>query len=159
MTTAQIPENKLIDGSAIARKIRADIEEEVRRRERAGLRPPCLGTVLVGNDPSSHIYVKNKRKFAKAVGIKVNHQELLEDTSEKDLLALIDQLNNDRNIDGILVQLPLPPQIDEQKAICAISPTKDIDGFHPENVGLLFFQEAAFFALHCSRRFDSHRRI
>ena len=121
----------LIDGKALGSKIRAQVAEEVSRLPRR----PCLAAVLVGEDPASQIYVRNKEKDCVDCGIESRRFNLPESTSQEDLLALVAQLNADDEIDGILVQLPLPPQIDEDTVILAIDPDKDIDAFHPLNVG------------------------
>ena len=134
--TAQITA-KIIDGKAIAEKLLASIKTKIDTRIAAGKRAPCLAVVLVGADAASTIYVRNKRKACEKVGIKSLAYDLPSDTSEADLLSLIDNLNDDANIDGILVQSPLPPQISEEKLIERISIDKDVDGFHPYNIGRL----------------------
>ncbi|MDE6357749.1 MAG: bifunctional methylenetetrahydrofolate dehydrogenase/methenyltetrahydrofolate cyclohydrolase, partial [Eubacteriales bacterium] len=98
---------------------------------------PCLAVVILGNDPASHIYVKNKEMACEYVGIKLKKYELLEDTTEDELLKLIDDLNEDSNVNGILVQLPLPKHINEKNVILKINHIKDIDGFSPYNIGML----------------------
>jgi methylenetetrahydrofolate dehydrogenase (NADP+) / methenyltetrahydrofolate cyclohydrolase len=103
----------------------------------AGLRPPGLAVVLVGNNPASEVYVRNKRKACAEVGVESHSYDLPAETPQTDILALIDRLNRDRAIDGILVQLPLPPHIDPETVIESIHPSKDVDGFHPYNVGRL----------------------
>ena len=128
---------RIIDGKAIAAKVRAEVKAEVDERTAAGKRAPGLATVLVGDDPASHTYVKNKRKAAAEVGVVSFHHELAADTSEARLLALVDELNEDARVDGILVQLPLPKHIDASKVVRAIDPDKDVDGFHPESVARL----------------------
>lgn len=125
-----------IDGKAIAQQKRADIAKEVLELKRRGV-TPGLAVILVGADPASEIYVRNKHKACNEVGIYSKEIHLGEETKEEELLALIDELNLDPNIDGILVQLPLPKQIDADKVIQRISPKKDVDGFHPMNVGAL----------------------
>ncbi|HIE53681.1 MAG TPA: bifunctional methylenetetrahydrofolate dehydrogenase/methenyltetrahydrofolate cyclohydrolase FolD, partial [Chromatiaceae bacterium] len=122
---------------AIAADLRATIKDEVATLLAAGRRVPGLAVVLVGEDPASQVYVRNKEKACQEVGF---HSELIRlpgEASEKELLRLIDQLNHREEIDGILVQLPLPEQIDEETVIERILPTKDVDGFHPYNVGRL----------------------
>lgn len=133
-----------IDGKAIAKKVRAEVAQTVKARRKAGHRAPGLATVLVGEDPASHVYVRNKRKQAAEAGIESFHHELDDSTSEVEVLALIETLNNDPKVDGILVQLPLPKTIDESKVLRAISPAKDVDGFHPESVAALSLGEHGF---------------
>lgn len=127
----------LIDGKAFAAKIRADVADHVTRLKNEHNIVPGLAVVLVGQDPASAVYVRNKGKQTLEVGMKSFEHKLSEDTSEADLLALIDTLNVDPEIHGILVQLPLPDHIDSEKVINAIKPAKDVDGFHISNVGLL----------------------
>ena len=128
---------KIIDGKAIAEQLLASIKTKIDTRIASGKRAPCLAVVLVGADAASAIYVRNKRKACEKVGIESLAYDLPSDTSEADLLSLIDNLNDDANIDGILVQSPLPPQISEEKLIERISIDKDVDGFHPYNIGRL----------------------
>ena len=128
---------RIIDGKAIAAKVRAEVKAAVDARVTAGARRPGLATVLVGDDPASHVYVRNKRKQAGEAGIESLHHELPAATSEADLLALVHRLNDDDRVDGILVQLPLPKHVDERKVLLAIDPAKDVDGFHPDNVARL----------------------
>src|SRR3984893_14476420 len=127
---------QIIDGKAIAAKLRAEIAIEV--AEFAGRGPvPGLAVVLVGNDAASQVYVRSKAKQTAEVGMASFEHRLPVETSEHDLLALIAELNADQKVDGILVQLPLPPQINSEKVLRSILPTKDVDGFHPLNVGLV----------------------
>lgn len=128
---------RLIDGKEIARQVREETAAQVARRVAAGLRPPGLAVILVGADPASQIYVSNKRRACEEVGFLSRAWDLPENTSESQLLALIDTLNADNSIDGILVQLPLPVGIDYIKVLEHIRPDKDVDGFHPYNVGRL----------------------
>jgi methylenetetrahydrofolate dehydrogenase (NADP+)/methenyltetrahydrofolate cyclohydrolase len=128
---------QIIDGKAIAQALLNDIEAKIATRLNAGKRAPCLAVVLVGSDPASHIYVRNKRLASEKAGIKSIVHELPASISEVELFTLIDQLNNDANIDGILVQSPLPPQISDEKIIERIDVNKDVDGFHPYNIGRL----------------------
>lgn len=128
---------KLIDGKAIAQKIRQDLRAKVDARIAAGKTRPGLAVILVGSDPASEVYVKNKRKGCEEAGIESFAYDLTADTSEDYLLNLIDQLNEDIRVHGILVQLPLPAHIDDQKIIERIEPHKDVDGFHPYNIGRL----------------------
>ncbi len=127
----------ILDGKKLAKKIREELKKEVDEFTSKGLRNPTLAVILVGNDPASEVYVKNKRKACDEVGIKSLYIHLAEDTPEEELLRIINKLNNDEDVDAILVQLPLPKHINTQKVISSISPEKDVDGFHPENVGKL----------------------
>ena len=128
---------QIIDGKAIAEQLLLSIKAKIDSRITAGKRAPCLAVVLVGADAASAIYVRNKRKACEKVGIKSIAYDLPSNTSEADLLSLIDNLNNDSTVDGILVQSPLPPQISEEELIERISVDKDVDGFHPYNIGRL----------------------
>jgi len=128
---------QLIDGKSIAAEVRARIRDAIASRSAGGLRQPGLAVVLVGADPASQIYVRNKRSACEEVGILARDYDLPATTTEADLLALIDALNADPAVDGILVQLPLPAHIDETAVIERISPLKDVDGFHPYTVGRL----------------------
>ena len=132
-----------IDGKAISDQIKEEATLEAQKLQRQGI-TPCLAVVLVGNDPASMVYVNNKKKACEKVGILSRSYELPEDTEEKDLLALVEQLNMDNSVHGVLVQLPLPPQIDEEKVILAVDPKKDVDCFHPLNVGLLHTGQKGF---------------
>lgn len=126
-----------IDGKAIAQSIRTQLKEKVTARKEAGQRAPGLAVILVGADPASQVYVGSKRRACEEVGFLSRSYDLDSSTSEEALLALIDECNNDSSIDGILVQLPLPKHIEESKVIERIRPDKDVDGFHPYNVGRL----------------------
>ena len=128
---------QIINGKAIAEALLSDIKAKITTRLNSGKRAPCLAVVLVGADPASHIYVRNKRLASEKAGVKSIVHELPATISEVELFALIDWLNNDNNIDGILVQSPLPPQISDEKIIERISVDKDVDGFHPYNIGRL----------------------
>ena len=132
-----------IDGKAISDQIKEEAALEAQKLQRQGI-TPCLAVVLVGNDPASMVYVNNKKKACEKVGILSRSYELPEDTEEKELLALVEQLNMDNSVHGVLVQLPLPPQIDEEKVILAVDPKKDVDCFHPLNVGLLHTGQKGF---------------
>jgi methylenetetrahydrofolate dehydrogenase (NADP+) / methenyltetrahydrofolate cyclohydrolase len=132
---------QIIDGKAIAEKLLDGIKTKIDARIAAGKRAPCLAVVLVGVDPASAIYVRNKRKACEKVGIRSVAHELPASLSEAELLALIDELNNDTSVDGILVQSPLPKHIDEEKLIERISVGKDVDGFHPFNIGRLAIRQ------------------
>ncbi|WP_137042567.1 bifunctional methylenetetrahydrofolate dehydrogenase/methenyltetrahydrofolate cyclohydrolase FolD [Pseudolabrys sp. FHR47] len=127
----------IIDGKAIAAELRGKVAAEVARLKREHGIVPGLAVVLVGQDAASEVYVRSKSKALVEAGMTPFDHKLPETTSEADLLALIDRLNKDKAVSGILVQLPLPPQIDPQKVIAAIDPAKDVDGFHPVNVGRL----------------------
>src|SRR5918996_304819 len=127
----------IIDGKPVAKEVRKQIKEEVEGLERRWGMAPGLGVVLVGDDPGSHIYVKNKEKACREVGIKSYEHLLPATVSERDLLALVHNLNKDKNVHGILVQLPLPAHVRSEKILEAISPHKDIDGFHPVSQGML----------------------
>ncbi|WP_299728846.1 bifunctional methylenetetrahydrofolate dehydrogenase/methenyltetrahydrofolate cyclohydrolase FolD [uncultured Endozoicomonas sp.] len=128
---------RIIDGKAIALQLTDSIAEKVSRRTQQGLRPPGLAVILIGDDPASKIYVGKKRQDCERVGFKSISHDLPASTGEKHLLDLIDALNNDSEIDGILVQLPLPEHINSELVIERIRPDKDVDGFHPYNIGRL----------------------
>ena len=134
---------KLIDGKALSAQIREDIKKEVEEVVAKGI-TPGLAVVLVGEDPASQVYVRNKEKSCIELGMHSEVYRLPEETSEEELLALIDKLNKDENIHGILVQLPVPKHINEDKVIDAISVEKDVDGFSPANVGSLLIGKDAF---------------
>lgn len=128
---------QLIDGKAVAAGLKAEMRELVKKQMSAGMRQPGLAVVLVGDDPASTIYVRNKTEACAQIGIQSTHHQLPADISEQDLINLIIKLNNDKNIDGILVQLPLPRHIDAEKVLETIDPHKDVDGFHAYNLGRL----------------------
>jgi methylenetetrahydrofolate dehydrogenase (NADP+)/methenyltetrahydrofolate cyclohydrolase len=128
---------QIIDGKAIAAKLRAEIAIEVTKFAGRAAAVPGLAVVLVGNDAASQVYVRSKAKQTTEVGMASFEHRLPVETPEHDLLALIAALNADQKVDGILVQLPLPPQINSEKVLRSILPTKDVDGFHPLNVGLV----------------------
>ena len=129
-----IPSIKLIDGKATATRVLAEVREQVQELRQGGVQPG-LAVVLVGADAASQVYVRNKVLRAEEVGIRSLEHRLPADTSQAELLTLIDRLNRDTEVNGILVQLPLPAHIDEHRILQAISPLKDVDGFHSENVG------------------------
>jgi methylenetetrahydrofolate dehydrogenase (NADP+) / methenyltetrahydrofolate cyclohydrolase len=131
----------LMDGKGLAERIRAEVAEEVKELGEVG-----LTTILVGDDPASETYIKRKQDAAKEVGILARDYRLAETTSEQELLELVDQLNRDDAVDGILVQLPLPSHVDEQRVIEAVDPAKDVDGFHPINAGRLFLGQQGLVA-------------
>ena len=128
---------KLIDGKAIAASLRQQIAQRVNERRQQGLRIPGLAVILVGCDPASQVYVAHKRKDCEEVGFLSQAYDLPASTTQPELLALIDRLNADPAIDGILVQLPLPAHLDASQLLERISPDKDVDGFHPFNIGRL----------------------
>jgi len=127
----------ILDGKALSEKIRGEIAQEVNGYLSKGFRPPTLAVLLIGEDPASQVYVSNKEKACQKVGIRSLSYRLPYNTTTQELLELIAQLNADEEVDGILVQLPLPSHINQQEIILAISPKKDVDGFHPENMGRL----------------------
>lgn len=134
---------QIIDGKAISAQIKEEVKARVAVYRERG-EEITLAVVQVGNDPASSVYVGNKKKACAYVGIRSLSYELPEETTEEELLALIADLNERVDVHGILVQLPLPQQIDEHKVICAIDPSKDVDGFHPQNVGALCTGEEGF---------------
>ncbi len=134
---------QLIDGKKISKEIKDELKEEVAVLKANG-KEVCLAVVQVGNDPASSVYVNNKKKACAYIGIESESYELAEETTEEELLLLIDRLNKEEHVNGILVQLPLPAHIDEDKIIRAISPDKDVDGFHPVSVGCLWIGEKGF---------------
>lgn len=127
---------KLLDGKNLAKRLKTEMSREVAELSAKGI-SPGLAVILVGNDPASRSYVNNKQKDCNEVGIRSFEYTLPEETCEKDLLELIDTLNEDPCVDGILVQLPIPKHLDEAKVIRRITPSKDVDSFHPVNVGEL----------------------
>jgi len=128
---------QLIDGKKVAAKIRQRVKLRIQESVAAGHNPPGLAVVLVGADPASQVYVRTKRKACAQTGIRSLEHDLPASTTESELLALVDKLNRDDSVDGILVQLPLPPHMETSKVIERINPDKDVDGFHPYNVGRL----------------------
>jgi methylenetetrahydrofolate dehydrogenase (NADP+)/methenyltetrahydrofolate cyclohydrolase len=129
----------ILDGTRIAAQIKTEVGEEVKELTAAGLRPG-LAVVLAGHNPASEIYVRNKVKTCEQLGIYSEKHTPPDNVTTDELLALVDDLNRRDEIDGILVQLPLPPQVDSKKVLLAVSPQKDVDGFHPMNVGYLSTQ-------------------
>ena len=134
---------QLIDGKRISQEIKEELKVEVQKLKEQG-KKICLAVVQVGGDPASTVYVRNKKKACAYVGIESRAYELPEETTEEELVNLIKELNQDETVNGILVQLPLPGQIDEDKIIRTISPDKDVDGFHPVSVGRLWIGEKGF---------------
>ncbi len=133
----------LIDGKKISQEIKDELKEEVSRLKGEG-KHICLAVVQVGNDPASTVYVNNKKKACAYIGIESQSYELLESTSEEELVDLVKRLNASPEVNGILVQLPLPAHINEDRIIRTISPDKDVDGFHPVSVGRLWIGEPGF---------------
>lgn len=136
---------QLIDGKKVAEDIRAELKTEIEELKKKSNKVPGLVAILVGENPASKIYVKMKSKACEEVGIVSKREKLSADTSEKDLLDLVERYNHDENFHGVLVQLPLPDHIDENKVLEAVSPAKDVDGFHPINMGKLVVGKNTFF--------------
>ncbi len=134
---------KLIDGKAISAQIKEECKEKVAKMKADGIEV-TLAVIQVGNDPASTIYVGNKKKACEYIGIRSLAYELPEETTQEELLKLIEELNARKDVNGILVQLPLPGHIDEEKVLDAIHPSKDVDGFHPQNVGALCIGKPGF---------------
>lgn len=134
---------QLIDGKQISKQIKDELKEEVKNLAAAG-RHACLAVVQVGDDPASSVYVNNKKKACAYIGIESRSYELPDTTTEEELVAFVEELNSDDGVNGILVQLPLPSHIDEDRIIRTISPDKDVDGFHPVSVGRLWIGEKGF---------------
>ncbi len=134
---------QLIDGKKISAQIKDELKEEVAQLNKNGVEI-SLAVVLVGEDPASKVYVGNKKKACEYIGIKSLAYELPEDTTQEELLKLVNELNDRKDVNGILVQLPLPKHIDENTIIHAISPLKDVDGFHPQSVGALSIGQKGF---------------
>lgn len=133
----------IIDGKKTSQDIKDEVRDEVAKLKKGGVEP-TLAVILVGENPASQVYVRNKKRACEYTGIRSLSYELPENTTEEELLKLIDELNNRSDCDGILVQLPLPKHIDEKKITNAISPKKDVDGFHPVNVGNMLIGEECF---------------
>ena len=134
---------QLIDGKLISQQIKDELKEEVAQFKAEGI-DICLAVIQVGSDPASSVYVRNKKKACAYIGVESRSYELPEETSEEELIKLVEELNADESVNGILVQLPVPDHIDEDKIIRTISPDKDVDGFHPESVGRLCIGEPGF---------------
>lgn len=134
---------ELIDGKTISTIIKDECREKVAEYKKQGI-SICLAVIQVGNDPASSVYVNNKKKACAYIGIDSLSYELPEETTQEELLALIDELNQKKEVNGILVQLPVPKHIDEKTIINAISPKKDVDGFHPQSVGSLCIGQPGF---------------
>ena len=134
---------KIIDGKKISAEIKEELKQEVAKFKEQG-KEAALAVIQVGNDPASSVYVRNKKRACEYIGIGSLSYELPEETSEEELLKLIADLNAKQEVSGILVQLPLPSHMDEDKVIRAIDPAKDVDGFHPQNVGALVIGQKGF---------------
>ncbi len=134
---------QIIDGKAISAQVKEELKEKVAKYKEQGIEI-TLAVIQVGSDPASCVYVNNKKKGCEFVGIRSLSYELPEETNQEELLSLIDELNNRQDVNGILVQLPLPKQIDEEVILNRISPAKDVDGFHPMNVGALCIGKPGF---------------
>lgn len=135
---------KILDGNTLAKQIRGEVAAEVESLMAGGGRAPGLAAVLIGDNPASHVYVRSKARDCAKVAILSRTLERPADTGLDDVLGLIDDLNTDETIDGILVQLPLPDVLDEKRVLAHVDPDKDVDGFHPENVGHLWNDESGF---------------
>ena len=134
---------QLIDGKKISNEIKDELKEEVAELKEKGV-SICLAVIQVGDDPASSVYVRNKKRACAYIGIESKAFELLENTTEEELVSLVEELNGDPSVNGILVQLPLPAHINEDRIIRTISPDKDVDGFHPVSVGRLWIGEKGF---------------
>ncbi len=134
---------QLIDGKAVSAQIKEELKEKTAKKKEQGVEI-SLAVIQVGNDPASSVYVNNKKKACEYIGINSIAYELPEETTEKELIDLVEELNERKDVNGILVQLPLPPHIDEDKIIKTISPKKDVDGFHPQSVGALCIGQPGF---------------
>ncbi|HUS73462.1 MAG TPA: bifunctional methylenetetrahydrofolate dehydrogenase/methenyltetrahydrofolate cyclohydrolase FolD [Sedimentisphaerales bacterium] len=134
---------QIIDGKQVAADMRAELKEEVAKLKEQGI-VPGLGVILVGEDPASKSYVTAKERTCEEIGIYSDDNRLPEETSQEDLMALVEKMNKDPKINGILVQLPLPKHLNEAQVLLAIDPDKDVDGFHPMNVGKMMVGEKAF---------------
>ena len=135
---------EVIDGKKIAAQVKQELADEVKRMKAAGAKTPHLVAVLVGNDPASETYVASKVKACQEVGFKSTEMRYSADITEEQLLAVVDKLNQDADVDGYIVQLPLPRHISEHKVLMAIDPDKDVDGFHPQSVGALSIGQPGF---------------
>lgn len=133
---------QIIDGKKIAGELLQKLKEEISQRKIDGIRAPCLAVLLIGDNPASEVYVRNKKIACEKIGIKSISVDLKSDVSEEEVLTIVKKLNDDNTVDGILVQSPLPAHVDEKLVIEAISPNKDVDGFHPLNIGLLAIKRA-----------------
>jgi methylenetetrahydrofolate dehydrogenase (NADP+)/methenyltetrahydrofolate cyclohydrolase len=136
---------KILDGKALAARVRAGLATEATRLTKGGV-TPGLAVVLLGEDPASQVYVRNKTKACHEAGFRTFDHKLPATTTEAELLALVARLNADSQVDGILVQLPLPPAIDARRVLLSVDPRKDVDGFHPDNLGRLLMGQPRFVA-------------
>lgn len=134
---------QIIDGKVISKQIKDELKEKVELFKKEG-KEVCLAVIQVGEDPASTVYVNNKKKACEYIGMKSLSYELAKETTQEELLALIEELNQKKEVNGILVQLPLPKHMKEEEIIMAISPQKDVDGFHPQNVGALCIGQPGF---------------
>ena len=134
---------KILDGKALSARIKDELKAEVVKLKESGVNP-CLAVIIVGDDPASRVYVNNKKAACEYIGIKSLEYALSADTTQDELLKLIDTLNADSGVDGILVQLPLPSQLDEKEVLYRIRPEKDVDAFHPVNVGKIMIGDFDF---------------
>ena len=134
---------RIIDGKQVAADMREELKEEITRLKKQGI-VPGLGVILVGDDPASQSYVTAKERACENIGIYSDNISLPADTSQKELMTLVEKMNNDVKINGVLVQLPLPGGLDESEVLLAIDPAKDVDGFHPINVGKMMIGEKSF---------------
>lgn len=135
---------QILDGNTLSQSVRDDVKADVDAWTARGHRPPCLRVVLIGSNPASEAYVRGKERDAREAGIDSETIRYDDDITESELLGVVDDLNNDPGVDGLLVQLPLPDHIDDRKVINAIDPAKDVDGFHPENLGRLLIGSPSF---------------
>lgn len=135
---------QILDGKTLSQAVRDDVKADVDAWTAEGHRPPCLRVVLIGSNPASEAYVRGKERDAREAGIDSETLRYPESITEEDLLGVVGDLNEDPDVDGLLVQLPLPDHIDDRKVIDAIRPSKDVDGFHPENLGRLLIGSPAF---------------
>jgi methylenetetrahydrofolate dehydrogenase (NADP+)/methenyltetrahydrofolate cyclohydrolase len=135
---------RIIDGKAIAEKVRGEVAEGVAQFKREHGSVPGITVVLVGDDPASHVYVRSKERAAAAIGMNGATRLLPAETTREELLAVVNELNADPAVHGVLVQIPLPKHLDEDEIVLAIDPRKDVDGLHPENFGLLFSGQTRF---------------
>ena len=135
---------QILNGKSLSQAVRDDVKADVNAWTDRGHRPPCLRVVLIGSNPASEAYVRGKERDAREAGIDSETLRYDEDITEDDLLGIVDDLNTDPDVDGLLVQLPLPDHIDDRQVINAIDPSKDVDGFHPENLGRLLIGSPSF---------------